>query len=98
MNLQKNGTTNDYLLGNCEWNDGTRSDLVLEPKSGHSNLPPIILEIQHTGNLAFMKMAVNYRIQASNRYDIDPVILIICVESSIKTYISAIVMKKMHPT
>ncbi|KAG2194134.1 hypothetical protein INT47_004204 [Mucor saturninus] len=23
------GTTNDYFVGNCEWDDGTRSDLVL---------------------------------------------------------------------
>ncbi|KAI7894556.1 uncharacterized protein EV154DRAFT_414891, partial [Mucor mucedo] len=66
--------------GNREWNDGTRSDMVLEPKSGHSNLPPIILEIQHTVNLAFMKRAVTYCIQATNRYDIDPIILIICVD------------------
>ncbi|KAI9475869.1 MAG: hypothetical protein EXX96DRAFT_574968 [Benjaminiella poitrasii] len=74
------GTTDDYFIGNCEWNDGTRSDMVLEPKSAHSDLPPLILEIQHTVNLVSMKRAVSYCLQAFTRYDIEPIILIICVE------------------
>ncbi|RCH86230.1 hypothetical protein CU098_004340 [Rhizopus stolonifer] len=74
------GTSDDYFIGNCEWNNGTRSDMVLEPKSAHSDLSPLILEIQYTVNLAFMKRAVNYCLQAFTRYDIEPIILIICVE------------------
>lgn len=74
------GTADDYFIGKCEWNDGTRSDMVLEPKSAHSDLPPLILEIQHTVNLAFMKRAVSSCLQAFTRYDIEPIILIICVE------------------
>ncbi|KAI8886651.1 hypothetical protein K501DRAFT_157979, partial [Backusella circina FSU 941] len=73
-------TTDDYFIGNCERKDGTRSDMVLEPKSAHSDLPPLILEIQHTVNIAFMKRAVSYCIQAYTRYDSEPIILIICVE------------------
>ena len=71
------GTTDHYFIGNCERNDGTRFDMVLEPKSAHSDLLPLILEIQHTVDLAFMKRAVNYCLQASTRYDIEPIILTI---------------------
>lgn len=74
------GTKDNYSIGNCEWNDGTRSDMVLEPKSAHSNLPPLILDIQHTLNIASMKSAVSCCLQASTRYDVEPIILIICVE------------------
>ncbi|KAL4211741.1 hypothetical protein AB4K20DRAFT_2012270 [Rhizopus microsporus] len=73
-------TNDDYFIGNCEWNNGTRSDMVLEPKSAHSGLPPLILEIQHTVNLAFMKRAVSNCLQAFTRYDSEPTILIICIE------------------
>jgi hypothetical protein len=73
-------STDDYFIGNCEWADGTRSDMVIEPKFACSNLPPIIIEVQHTINKAFMKRTVNYCLQASTRYQNDPIILIICVD------------------
>ncbi|KAI8079371.1 hypothetical protein BDF21DRAFT_340475, partial [Thamnidium elegans] len=57
-------TTDDYFIGNCEWTDGTRSDMVLEPKNALSDLPPLIVEIQHTINKSFMKRTVNYCLQA----------------------------------
>lgn len=31
-------TENDYFIGNSEWSDGTRSDVVLEPKSSDIGL------------------------------------------------------------
>ncbi|CAO3633147.1 unnamed protein product [Mucor hiemalis] len=73
-------TTDDYFVGNCEWKDGTRSDMVLEPKNAHSDLPPLIVDIQHTVNKAFMKRAISYCLQAFTRYHKEPTILIICVE------------------
>lgn len=73
-------TTDDYFIGNCEWKDGTRSDMVLEPKNALSDFPLLIVEIQHTVNKAFMKRAVSYCLQAFARYHKDPIILIICVE------------------
>ncbi|KAI9247195.1 hypothetical protein BDA99DRAFT_543040 [Phascolomyces articulosus] len=33
---------NEYLIGNSEWSDGARSNVVLEPKSSMLSLPPII--------------------------------------------------------
>lgn len=72
------GTKDDYFVGNCEWRNGTRSDIVLEPKSS-VDLPPIIVEIQHTVNNNFLKRAVGYCLQASSRFGVNPVLLIICV-------------------
>ncbi|KAI8638950.1 hypothetical protein BD408DRAFT_422181 [Parasitella parasitica] len=73
-------TTDDYIIGNCEWTDGTCSNMVLEPKNALSDLPPLIVEIQHTINISIMKRAVNYCLQAFTRYHNDPIILIICIE------------------
>ncbi|KAI7863365.1 hypothetical protein BDF14DRAFT_1942063 [Spinellus fusiger] len=46
---------NDYTVGNSEWDNGTRSDSVLEPKSLASDLPRIMIEIQHTIDKLFIK-------------------------------------------
>ncbi|KAG1294649.1 hypothetical protein G6F66_005022 [Rhizopus arrhizus] len=74
-------TENDYFVGNCEWSDRTRSDVVLEPKSSDLGLPPIIVEIQQTVDKAFMKRSIGYCLQAFKKYNIDPIILIICVNN-----------------
>ncbi|KAI9476334.1 MAG: hypothetical protein EXX96DRAFT_507466 [Benjaminiella poitrasii] len=74
-------TQNDYLVGNPEWNNGTRSDVVLEAKSSVLNLPPIIIEIQHTVNRLFMKRVINYSLEAFNRHKLDPIVLIICTDT-----------------
>lgn len=57
-------TTDDYFVGNCEWKDGTRSDMVLEPKNALSDPPPLIVEIQHTAcytlTFHFLKFDANF--------------------------------------
>lgn len=73
--------SNDYHVGNIEWCGGTRSDVVLEPKSLELNLPPIIVQIQHTVDQFFMKRVVNYCLKAYKRYKVDPIILIICIDT-----------------
>ncbi|CEP19293.1 hypothetical protein [Parasitella parasitica] len=75
------GTENDYFVGNCEWKNGTRSDVVLQPKSSSMDLPPIIVEIQHTVNKQFMRRAVGYCLQAYSKFDVEPVLLISCSET-----------------
>lgn len=89
-------TQNDYHVGNSEWSDGTRSDVVLEPKSSVLNLPPIIVEIQYTVNQLFMKRAVNYSLQAFKRYKVDPIILIVCV-NTLHSYVVQRTMASRFP-
>ncbi|KAL9536564.1 hypothetical protein MBANPS3_012560, partial [Mucor bainieri] len=89
-------TQDDYYVGNCEWSDGTRSDVVLEPKSSVLNLPPIIVEIQYTVNQLFMKRAVNYCLQAFKRYKVDPIILIVCV-NTLHSYVIQRTMASRFP-
>ncbi|KAG2201846.1 hypothetical protein INT47_004403 [Mucor saturninus] len=74
-------TQNDYLVGNPEWDNGSRSDVVLEAKSSVLNLPPIIIEVQHTVNSLFMKRVINYSLEAFNRHKMDPIVLIICTDT-----------------
>lgn len=72
-------TENDYFVGNCEWKNGTRSDVVLQLKSSSMDLPPIIVEIRHTVNKQFMRRAVGYCLQANSKFDVEPVLLVVCV-------------------
>ena len=69
---------NDYTVGNSEWDNGTRSDIVLEPKSLASDLPHVIIEIQHIIDNLFIKRVINHSLQSFKRRKLDPIVLIIC--------------------
>ncbi|ORX57046.1 hypothetical protein DM01DRAFT_1240814 [Hesseltinella vesiculosa] len=71
----------DYIPAESSWPNGSRSDLVLEPKSSCLGLPPIIVEFQHSVNKVFMKRATEYALQAFKRYDIDPIVFIVCMNT-----------------
>ncbi|KAI8988754.1 hypothetical protein BDB01DRAFT_783052 [Pilobolus umbonatus] len=42
------------------------------------DLPPIIIEIQHTVNKQFMRKAVGCCLQANLNFDVEPVLLVLC--------------------
>ncbi|CAO3614987.1 unnamed protein product [Cunninghamella blakesleeana] len=71
---------NDYIVGESEWPNGCRSDLVLEPKA-LLGLPPIIIEFQQSVNKVFLKRVIQYSLQAYNRYQVDPIVLIVCLKT-----------------
>ncbi|KAI8051065.1 uncharacterized protein B0P05DRAFT_562817 [Gilbertella persicaria] len=72
--------TDEYLPESCEWPNGTRSDVVLVPKSADAD-PTIIIEFQRTVDKKFMEKAIAYYLQASKRFGTIPTILIVCIES-----------------
>lgn len=69
----------EYLLTN--WHNGTHSDVVLVSQSMDSGLPPIITDFQQNVNNNFMKRAVGYCIQADKRFEVDSILLVICINS-----------------
>jgi hypothetical protein len=70
-----------YRVDESEWANGTRSDLVLTPDVIDNDQRPLIVEFQQTVNNKFMKRAMNYCLQASSRYDVDPIMLIVCIDT-----------------
>ncbi|KAI9338867.1 hypothetical protein BD770DRAFT_306646, partial [Pilaira anomala] len=66
-----------YIVAESEWNNGTRSDLVLEPRS--QNLSPIIIEFQRRVDELFLKRAINHSLVAYERYKKEPILLMICI-------------------
>lgn len=92
-NLLKNGTVkdivtiivagvnvDDYLVGDCEWPDGSRSDVVYTSKN--NTLSPIIIEVQHTVKLAFINRAIKYCTLAFKRHNTLPTIVIFCINDT----------------
>ncbi|KAI9467614.1 hypothetical protein BDB00DRAFT_749371, partial [Zychaea mexicana] len=71
-------TADDYFVAESEWGNGSRSDLVLSPRSSSFQLAPIIIEFQCRVDKKFMKRLMMYSLQAYRRYEKDPIILIIC--------------------
>lgn len=70
----------EYLPEFAEGPNGTRSDIVLVPKSSDAG-PPNIIEFQRTVDKTFMKRAIGYCLQATKRFECDPILLIVCVET-----------------
>ncbi|KAI9492486.1 hypothetical protein BDB00DRAFT_910214 [Zychaea mexicana] len=71
-------TADDYFVAESEWGNGSRSDLVLSPRSSSFQLAPIIIEFQCRVDKKFMKRLIMYSLQAYRRYEKDPIMLIIC--------------------
>lgn len=69
-----------YPVGECEWQDCSRSDVVYTSKN--NTLLPIIIEVQHTVNLSFIKRAIKYCTLAFKRQNTLPTIVIFCINDT----------------
>lgn len=54
--------------------------MALEPKNDHSDIHPVIAEIQHVVTRSLLKRGVNYCLQVSARYNVGLIILIIYID------------------
>ena len=66
----------NYSVGDAEWPNGTRSDVLYEPLNRSLKQPPIIIEVQGIVDGSFMSRVVHYRIMAYRRYEVLPVLLV----------------------
>lgn len=55
--------------------------MVLIPDVDNDEQRPLIVEFQKTVDKKFIKRAISYCLQANSRYDIDPVMLIFCIDT-----------------
>ncbi|KAI7906796.1 uncharacterized protein BX663DRAFT_417194, partial [Cokeromyces recurvatus] len=61
--------------------NGTYSDVVLLPKSIDSGLSPIVIEFQQNVNKELIKREVGYCLQTYKRFEVEPILLVICIKS-----------------
>ncbi|KAI8338225.1 hypothetical protein BC941DRAFT_34850 [Chlamydoabsidia padenii] len=86
----------EYKPGPTEWCNGSQSDVVYLPES--SALPPILIEIQHTVNNAFLRRLMTYALSSIRQYNSKPPILLIFAIASIKSEVrSRVKRNKNHP-
>ena len=71
-----------YRIGDAEWDDGTRSDVLYEPVNESLQQPPIIVEVQTTVDTEFMNRAVHYCVMAYRRYKTLPMLLIFATNTT----------------
>lgn len=53
-----------YRIGDAEWDDGIKSNILYEPVNESLQQPPIIVEVQTTVDAEFMNRAVHYCVMA----------------------------------
>ncbi|KAG2215405.1 hypothetical protein INT45_010425 [Circinella minor] len=67
-----------------EWLDFTKSDVLYTASTGRilNSMPPVLVEIQYTGNMAFYRCLINYSLSVMKRHSETPVILAIVIHNT----------------
>ncbi|KAG0929667.1 hypothetical protein G6F57_012291 [Rhizopus arrhizus] len=72
-----------YTIGGNMFIDGTECDILYIPHSADlANLPPVIVEIQHTVTREFMCRAVQYCLNVYKRFHVLPILFIVCISKT----------------
>ncbi|KAG1448618.1 hypothetical protein G6F46_011302 [Rhizopus delemar] len=66
-----------------EWANLMKSDVVYAPISHRDrDLPPILVEIQHTMNMKFYLRVNEYCLQILKEYPVAPIVVVVCINST----------------
>ncbi|KAI9490089.1 hypothetical protein BDB00DRAFT_839558 [Zychaea mexicana] len=71
-----------YIIGDSEWADGTQSDVLYAPKDESLRHAPIIVEVQHSVNFAFVNRSIRYCTLAYQRFQTLPVLVVFCINAT----------------
>jgi hypothetical protein len=71
-----------YIIGDSEWADGTQSDVLYAPKDESLGHAPIIVEVQHSVNFAFVNRSIRYCTLAYQRFQTLPVLVVFCINAT----------------
>ncbi|KAI9271667.1 hypothetical protein BDA99DRAFT_569480 [Phascolomyces articulosus] len=71
---------NKYTTMDCEWIDG-RGDALFAPMIERADLPPIVVEIQNTVNISFIRRIMNYCWNAQVKFNVKPIAITFCVKT-----------------
>jgi hypothetical protein len=63
--------------------DGTECDILYMPRSADlASLSPVVVEIQHTVERAFMYRAVQYCLNVYKRFHVFPILFVVCISKT----------------
>ncbi|RCH88251.1 hypothetical protein CU098_009168 [Rhizopus stolonifer] len=65
-----------YTPKPTEWANGTKSDIVYTASVTSSELPPVLIEVQHTINLDFIDRLLGYSLFAKKEYKAKPIVVV----------------------
>ncbi|KAL1928387.1 hypothetical protein VTP01DRAFT_2743 [Rhizomucor pusillus] len=68
-----------YSVGDSDWANNTKSDVLYISDLKSPRLPPILIEIQHTVSMEFMDRAIRYCLSVKQTHKMMPILLLICV-------------------
>ncbi|KAI7847639.1 hypothetical protein BDC45DRAFT_412762, partial [Circinella umbellata] len=73
-----------YVSRPTEWLDFTKSDVLYTPSTGRNSnsMPPVLVEVQYTGNIAFYRRLISYSLSVMKRYSATPVVLAIVIHNT----------------
>ncbi|KAI8373378.1 hypothetical protein EDC96DRAFT_429025, partial [Choanephora cucurbitarum] len=76
--LDVNG--DNHKVGDAEWPDGSRSDVLYELVDRSLKQTPIVMEVQRTVDVNFIARVIHYCIMIYRRYQVFPILLVFAPE------------------
>ncbi|KAI9247740.1 hypothetical protein BY458DRAFT_494491 [Sporodiniella umbellata] len=70
----------NYRVGDAEWSDGSRSDILYETLDKSLKQPPVTVEVERTVDFNLMARVVHYCVMAYRRYQTFPVVFILALK------------------
>lgn len=65
-----------YTSKPTKWPNGTKSDIVYTASATSSELPLVLIEVQHTINLDFIDRLLGYSLFAKKEYKAKPIVVV----------------------
>lgn len=75
---------NQYVSRPTEWLNFTKSDVLYTSSDSKNSdsLPPIVVEVQYTGNMSFYRRLIDYGLSVTKRHSASPVVLAIIIHNT----------------
>ncbi|KAG0164093.1 hypothetical protein DFQ28_003112, partial [Apophysomyces sp. BC1034] len=71
-----------YSSRPTEWSNRSRSDVIYAASVSSDNLPPVLVEVQHTINLEFIDRLLNYALCVKKDFKAKPVVVVFGVDAT----------------
>lgn len=90
---------NQYVSRPTEWIDFTKSDVLYTASSAQHDktLPPLLVEIQYTANMAFYRRLIKYGLSTMKQHSASPVVLVIVIHNITTEVVDLLISSKKQP-
>ncbi|ORY97788.1 hypothetical protein BCR43DRAFT_490360 [Syncephalastrum racemosum] len=99
LSLLGQHAVDQYVSRPTEWMNFSKSDVLYTASSKRHGdpLPPVLVEVQYTANMAFYRRLIGYGLSVTKRHSASPVVLVIVIHNTTKDLGDLFAISKKQP-